>query len=144
MGYSQGVGWGAGMEQQKIRREEALICSLVFMSVSIIIVMAVMNLSPDWLFTLFVGDLVICVVFAWDFGYRLSKSASKLTFLRCYGFEVLTFVPAIVFHSMEHLLIISAGLRALRLITAGITLRKDARFLQSAQKFLQKSRLLTF
>ncbi len=86
------------MGEQKIQREESLIGSLVLLSIALIVVISVINLSPDWLFTLFVGDLVICIVFTWDFVYRFNKAPQKSTFIKYHGFEILAIVTAIAIY----------------------------------------------
>ena len=65
------------MMEQKVQREEAFVGVLVLLSLASIITISVTTLTPDWLFTLFVGDVVICVVFAWDFAQRLRKAPEK-------------------------------------------------------------------
>jgi hypothetical protein len=118
---------GAGMSDQDKWLEEAFIGALAVTSIILVIIIAAAPLSPLWLFTLYIADLVICIAFAWDFVHRFNQTRNKSEFLKYHGYEILAMIPALAFYPVSNLSGLSAFFRALRLIQVIFVLSRTTR-----------------
>lgn len=124
---------------------DGLIGVLAIVSIIIITIESLVTLSAGWLFGLYAVDLVICLVFAGEFIYRLRSAEKRGRFLRTYGFEVLAMVPAIALYAAGSLPVISAGLRSLRLIRVVrviFVIARIRRLVRISGRFAQRSGLI--
>ena len=95
---------------------EGLIGILAILSIVVIVIEFVVDVSGAALAAIYVTDLVICLIFAGDFIYRVKTAENRKRFLKTNGFEVLAMIPAIALNALGSISIISAGLRSLRFI----------------------------
>jgi len=124
---------------------EGVIGALAIISIILICVESLVTLSPRWLFGIYVIDLVICLVFALEFGYRLRRAETKPGFLKTHGFEILAMVPAFALYAVSASPIISAGLRSLRLIRVVrviLVVARMRRFTHAINRFVRQSNLI--
>jgi hypothetical protein len=89
---------------------------LVAISLVLIILISVLRLSPGWLFTLYMADIIICGAFAWNFASRFYRAHDKFSYLKYHGYEVLATIPAVVFYPIILLTGIVIVLRILNLV----------------------------
>jgi voltage-gated potassium channel len=125
---------------------EFVIGFLAIVSIILIALESLVQLSPGWLITIYVIDLIICIIFAWDFIYRLYHSEDKKRFLKYNGYEILAIIPAIALYGIGTVPAISEGLRALRLIRVVriiAVFARTTRFFKLSGRFIQRSRLIS-
>ncbi|HEY41667.1 MAG TPA: potassium channel family protein [Dehalococcoidia bacterium] len=133
---------------QKMKRQARLdivIGVLAILSIVIIAIESMLELSTEVLVLLYVVDFVICVVFAADFVARLRISNNRQRFLWMHSYEILAMVPAVVFLAAGSLIAVSAGLRALRLIRVVrviVVIARMGRVVQTSTWFVKRSGLL--
>lgn len=126
---------------------EGLIGLLAIISIVLIAIESLVSLSPGWLLRIYVVDLVICLVFAWEFAYRLRYAEDRFAFLKSHGFEILAMIPVFALYAAGSVPAISAGLRSLRLIRvarAMFIVTRISRFFGLSGRFIQRSRLVYF
>lgn len=124
---------------------ESLIALLAIISIILIVIDSLITLSPRWLFGIYIVDLLICLVFAWEFAYRLRHAEDKLSFLKTHGFEILAMIPAFALYLAGSSTAISAGLRSLRLIRVirvVFAIARMRRFFRVSGRFVQRSGLI--
>jgi hypothetical protein len=129
------------MKENEVNRwEETVIGLMAVLSVIFIIVIWLASLSPVWMFTIYIADLMICIVFFWDFIRRIFHSQQKLMHLKYHGFELLSIVPVVAFYPVIQLSWICALLRLLRLWHAICIMGITDRFIQSTFRFIHRIR----
>lgn len=124
---------------------EGLIGVLAIASIILIATESLVSLSAESLMAIYITDLVICIVFAAEFAYRLKTAVSKSAFLKYHGYEILAMVPAFAFYAMGSAPAISVGLRSLRLIRVIrviIVIARMKRFFGASNTFIQRSKLI--
>lgn len=88
---------------------------LVIISVLLVTLDFLVELSPPQRNTIYTIDFLICILLAIEFAYRLKTSENYVKFLRKYWYELLALIPAYLFSLLElHLLSVPA--RSLRFI----------------------------
>ncbi len=128
--------------EDRVDRLERVAGGLAVLSIIYIVIIWTAPISPGWLFTLYVADLMICGVFAWEYARRFSRAPQKLTFLKYHGFEILFMVPAAVFFPIIHLSWIAILMRLFRLTRSGLVLGTKNRFIQTASQCARRANLL--
>lgn len=129
----------------KMSRTEVLIGFLAVLSIFLVVLGNAMLQKGRFPIGVYTVDLFICGVFAVDYIKRLRASESRRNFVKHSWYEPLAMVPAIALHLIAVLPILSAGLRALRLVRfvrvvlVAVRLR---RVFTIADRFVDRSRLL--
>ena len=126
---------------------EYLIGLLAVISIILVAIESLVALSAQWLLAIYIADLVVCIVFAAEFVYRLRQAPDRLGFLKSHGFEILAMVPALALYAAGSLPAISAGLRSLRLIRVVRVVFVIARlqsFSRLSSRFVRQSGLIYF
>jgi len=95
---------------------ELVIGVLAVVSIVLVAVESLVELSPGALWGIYAADLVICIVFAADFIHRLRIAESRSRFWKVHGYEILAMIPAMAFYGLGSIPAISSALRSLRLI----------------------------
>jgi voltage-gated potassium channel len=124
---------------------EAVIGVLAVISIILIAVESLVNLSNTTLIVLYIVDGAICLVFAWDFIVRLRASEAGSRFWLTSGYEILAMIPAVAFYALGMIPAISSSLRILRLIRVVrviIVIARTSRVMKKSGGFLQRSHLL--
>ncbi len=124
---------------------EILIGLLAVISIISLIIESLVNLSTEWLVSIYAVDFAICVVFALDFIYRLKSTENKSHFLKFHGYEILAIIPAVALSALGTIPAISAGLRSLRLIRIVrlfLVMARMRRFFTTSGRFIQRTRLV--
>lgn len=127
------------------RNYEGIIGILTVVSIFLIVIDSLVDLEKGWSYAIYIIDLSICLVFAYDFYIRLWRADSRLRFLKIHGYEILAMVPAIALHLAGSIPAISAGLRSVRLlrvIRILLVLARQAHFFSAAGKFIKRSGLV--
>ena len=122
---------------------EIIIGFLAILSIVLIALEPLAELSPGGLIAIYIIDGIICVIFAGDFIYRLYHSESRLRFLKYNGYEILAMIPAIAFSTIATGPAISEGLRAIRLIRVVVVFARTARFFKRSGGFIKRSRFIS-
>lgn len=125
---------------------EFIIGFLAILSIVLIALEPLVELSPGGLIAIYVVDGIICAIFAWDFIYRLYHSENRLKFLKYNGYEILAMIPAVALYAIGTMPAISEGLRTLRLIRVVriiTVLARTTRFFKHSGKFIKRSRLIS-
>ncbi len=131
------------MEEKNQRLEEICVGLTALFSITVVLIISLVPLSPGWLFTLYTSDLIVCLVFAWEFVRRLMKSPQKANFGKYHGYEIIAIVPAIAFYPFLALSGMAAILRAVRLVRVACIvygtnrIMRRSRILQLAMKTLR-------
>jgi voltage-gated potassium channel len=118
---------------------------LAILSIVIIVIESMTELSQGWLFVLYSVDLVICLIFAGEFAYRVKTAENRKKFLKTNGFEVLAMIPAFALYALGSFQAISAALRSLRLIRVIrviLVVARMRRFLGMSGQFAKQSGLI--
>jgi voltage-gated potassium channel len=124
---------------------EAVIGVLAIISIIIIAVETLVDVSMTTLIILYIVDAAICIVFAWDFAVRLRASENRPRFWLTGGYEILAMIPAAAFYFLGTIPMISSSLRILRLIRVVrviIVIARTSRVMKKSGGFLQRSHLL--
>ena len=124
---------------------EITIGILAIVSIALVAIESLVSVSEGTLMGIYIADLLICVVFAWDFAMRLRSSESKSRFMKTNGFEILAMIPAIALYALGAIPAISTALRSLRLVRVVRVVFLVARMRRAMSKsgrFLQQSHLL--
>jgi voltage-gated potassium channel len=95
---------------------EIVIGVLAVVSIVLVAVESMVELSPGALWGIYAADLVICIVFAADFIHRLRLADNRGRFWKTHGYEILAMIPAMAFYGLGAIPAISSALRSLRLI----------------------------
>lgn len=95
---------------------EVSIAVLAILSVVLLSIEYLVELTPAQVSIVYQADLAICVMFAVEFIYRIVRSDNKSGFIKGHGYEVLAMVPAYIFVIFEVQPIFGGILRSLRLI----------------------------
>jgi len=125
---------------------EVIIGVLAIVSVILIAVESLLNVSEQWLVSIYILDFIICIVFALDFAYRFRIAQNKTHFLKVNGYEILAMIPAAALNAAGSIPAISAGLRSLRLIRVVrvvVAISRMRRVATTSSRFLQRSHLVT-
>ncbi|MEJ2738732.1 MAG: potassium channel family protein [Dehalococcoidia bacterium] len=124
---------------------EVIIGLLAVVSIILLTINYFVDISTRWLFILYCIDLVICLIFAAEFVYRIRMAENKKFFLKSNGYEILAMVPAFVFYAAGSIAAISAALRLLRLIRVVRVIAvfsRMKRLYRIEGSFIHRSRLL--
>lgn len=115
---------------------------LAIVSIILVAVESTVSLTKTTLMSIYIVDLVICIVFAVDFIVRLKASDRKSIFMKTNWYEILAMVPAISLYALGAIPAISAGLRLLRLVRVVFVLARMKRAMSTSKGFFQRSNLL--
>lgn len=101
------------------------ILALVIISVLLVTLDFLVQLSPPQRNTIYTIDFIICILLAIEFAYRLKASDDYVKFLRKYWYELIALIPAYLFSLLElHLLSVPArSLKFIRIFRAVRVLR---------------------
>ena len=124
---------------------EVIIGILAVVSIILVAIESLVTVSEGMLLTIYIADLIICIVFAWDFGLRLRSSKNKSRFMKTSGFEILAMIPAITFFALGTIPAISTGLRSLRLVRVVrivLMVARMRRVMSTSGRFFARSHLL--
>ncbi|MFC1977360.1 ion transporter [Chloroflexota bacterium] len=124
---------------------EVIIGILAIVSIILVAVESLASVSEGTLMGIYIADLIICIVFAWDFVLRLRSSQSKPRFIKTNGFEVLAMIPAIALYALGTIPAIAVAFRSLRFIRVVrivLLLARMRRVMSKSGKFVQRSNLL--
>jgi voltage-gated potassium channel len=124
---------------------EIVIGILAIISIVLVAVESLVSVSRGVLIGIYIADLIICIVFAWDFIHRLRTSEDRGRFIRRNGFEILAMIPALAIFALGAIPAISSALRSLRLIRVVrviIMLARMRRVMSTGGRFLQHSHLI--
>jgi voltage-gated potassium channel len=124
---------------------EVVIGILATISIILVAVESLVNVSKGTLIGIYVADFIICVIFAWDFIQRLRSSENKVRFFKTNGYEILAMIPAIALYALGTIPAISTALRSLRLIRVVrvvFMMARMRRAMSKSARFLQTSHLL--
>lgn len=125
---------------------EVIIGVLAIISILLVAVDSLVSVSHGTLIGIYIVDLIICIVFAFDFIHRLRASESKSRFMKTNGFEILAMIPAIALYSLGNFPAIAIALRSLRfvrVIRVILLLARMSRVFYKSGIFVQRSNLLT-
>lgn len=125
---------------------EIIIAILAIVSIVLVAVESLVTVPERTLLGIYVTDLIICIVFAWDFIQRLRISENKSHFMKTNGFEILAMIPAVAFTEVGAIPAISTGLRSLRLVRVVRVVLLAARMrrvISTSGRFFQRSHVLT-
>lgn len=125
---------------------EIIIGVLAIISIILLAIESLLNVTEGTLTRIYVADLIICIVFARDFISRLISNPNKHRFLKTNGFEILAMIPALLLSALGGIPLLSLGLRSLRLvrvIRVFLLLARMRRLLSNFGKFASKSHLIT-
>jgi voltage-gated potassium channel len=122
---------------------EIIIGFLAVLSIILIALEPLAELSPGGLTAIYIVDGVICVIFAGDFIYRFYHAENKLKFFKYNGYEILAMIPAVAFSTIATGPAISEGLRAIRLIRVVVVFARTARFIKLSGGFIKRSRFVS-
>ena len=129
----------------KVSKTEIAIGFLAVLSIFLTVLGNIMIAKGRFPVGVYTIDLFICGLFAWDFVKRLRKSQSRRSFWRQSWYEPLAIVPAIALDVLVGLPVLSAGLRALRLVRfvrVVLVASRLRRTFSVADRFIEHSRLL--
>jgi voltage-gated potassium channel len=124
---------------------EIIIGILAVLSIVLVAVESLVSVSKGVLIGIYTADLIICIVFAWDFIHRLRISGDRGKFIKRNGFEILAMIPALAIFALGAIPAISSALRSLRLIRVVrviIMLARMRRVMSTGGRFLQHSHLI--
>ena len=130
---------------RKIGKAEIIIGFLAVLSIFIIILGNIMLARGRFPVGVYTVDLIICVVFAVDFAKRLRQGDSARAFLKRNWYELLAMIPAVALDLLVGMPILSAGLRALRLVRFVRVVLVAARLKRTfsvAGRFIERSQLV--
>lgn len=129
----------------KVTKSEIAIGFLALLSIFLAVLGNIMLAKGRFPVGVYTVDLFICVVFAFDFIKRLRTSQSRQRFWRQSWYEVLAMVPALALDVLAGLPVLSAGLRALRLVRfvrVVLVASRLRRTFAVADRFVEHSQLL--
>lgn len=124
---------------------EVIIGILAIVSIILVAVESLVSVSESVLIGIYIADLIICILFAWDFIQRLRSSENKSRFMKTNSFEILAMIPAIALYALGAIPAISTALRSLRLVRVVrvvLLMVRMRRVMSKSGKFLQRSHLL--
>ena len=87
-------------------------------------------------------DLGICVIFAIDFFYRLINSNDRGKYLKFHGFEILAFIPSLIFNLIDSEILIAVGFRSVRMMRVLVVSARLLRFKSVSAYFVAGSKLI--
>ena len=87
-------------------------------------------------------DLGVCVIFAIDFFYRLINSNDKGRYVKFHGFEILAFIPSLIFNLIDSEILIAVGFRSVQMIRVLIFSARLFRFKSIASYFVAGSKIV--
>ena len=79
---------------------EWMIGILAVVSIILIAVESLVVLSPGALWSIYGADLIICIVFAFDFIRRVAGSEKKSRYILTHSYEILAMVPAVALYGL--------------------------------------------
>jgi len=130
---------------RNVSRTEVLIGFLALLSIFLVVLGNIMLHRGRVPVGVYSVDLFICVVFALEFAKRLRASEARGAFLRKHWYESIAMIPALALDLLVGLPVLSAGLRALRLVRfvrvvlVAVRLRRTFAI---ADRFAERSHLL--
>jgi voltage-gated potassium channel len=134
-----------GKMPRKIGKAEIIIGFLAVLSIFIVILGNIMLARGRFPVGVYTVDLIICVVFAVDFAKRLRQGDSARAFLKRNWYELPAMIPAVALDLLVGMPILSAGLRALRLVRFVRIVLVAARLKRTfsvAGRFIERSQLV--
>ena len=134
---------------QKNVKIQLAILVLVILSIIIITVDFLVELSPFQRSAIYTVDFMICVILALEFLYRLKTSENYIGFLKKYWYELFALIPAYAFSLLElHILSVPARslrfiriFRAIRLLRAGVLYARIFKFLNTFWEVIIESKI---
>ncbi len=127
---------------QKKHTVEVIIGILAIVSIILVAVESIVEVSEGVLWGIYTADLIICIVFAADFLQRLRASENKSSFMKANSYEILAMIPAMALYGLGTIPAISVAFRFLRLVRVFILLSRMRRVLSRSGGFWQRSNLL--
>jgi voltage-gated potassium channel len=121
---------------------EVIIGILAIVSIVLVAIESIVTVSREALWGIYTADLVICIVFAVDFLWRLKASENKSRFIRSNSYEILAMIPAMGLYALGTIPAISVAFRFLRLVRVFILLSRMKRVLSRSGGFWQRSNLI--
>lgn len=131
---------------EKTSRFEVIIGVLALVSIIVVAVETLTDLSSVGLIFAYGIDLIICAVFGWDFIHRLKQEGDKRKFWIHNGYELLAMIPAVLLYFAGVIPVISIALRSLRLfrvIRIVIVISRARRVFSASGNFIFRSNLIT-
>lgn len=131
------------MKNNKIK--EIIIGILAIVSIVLVTVESLITVSQNILLGIYIADLLICIVFTWDFIYRLRNSDNKSRFMKTNSYEILAIIPAIALSALGTITAISMifrSLRFIRVIRVILLVTRMRRVISKSGRFFQRSHLL--
>ncbi|MFC1920436.1 ion transporter [Chloroflexota bacterium] len=125
---------------------EGVIGVLAILSIVLIAIEFLVNVSESTLLAIYIADLIICLIFAGEFIYRVKIAGNRSRFLKTNSFEILAMIPAVAFGALGSVSIMSAGLRSLRIIRVVrvvLMIARMRRLMKTSGRFVRQSRLIT-
>jgi hypothetical protein len=106
-------------KSQDINKFELIVAALTILSLIIILVVYLEQLTPVQLQILYLFDLCVTIILGIDYTYRLKRhpKGQRLRFIIKNWYEIPAMIPLIVYASFDTHVAIVVVLRALRLIT---------------------------
>jgi voltage-gated potassium channel len=124
-------------------KSEVVIAILAVVSIILVAIESLVNVSQGVLIGIYVADLVICIVFGIDFFQRIKASQNKMQFMKTNGFEILAMIPAVALYALGTVPAIAVAFRALRLVRIILILARMKRVVSVSGKFIRRSKLLS-
>jgi voltage-gated potassium channel len=125
---------------------ESIIGVLAVVSIVLVAIETLVALSPGALWGLYAADLLICIVFAFDFIRRVRGSERKSHYFWTHSYEILAMIPAVALYGLGMIPALSVAFRSIRLvrvIRAILLLTRMRRLFSTSGGFFQRSNLLT-
>jgi voltage-gated potassium channel len=106
-------------KSQELNKLELVVATLTILSLIIILVVYLEQLTPIQLQILYLFDLCVTIILGIDYTYRLKKhpKGQRLRFIIKNWYEIPAMIPLVVYASFDTHVAIVVVLRALRLIT---------------------------
>jgi voltage-gated potassium channel len=124
---------------------EPVIGVLAVVSIILVAVESLTALSTGWLWGLYITDLAICIIFAFEFAGRVIKSEDKGKYFLKHCYELLAMFPAMALYTLGTIPALSMALRSIRLVRvfrAILLLSRIQRLFSKSGGFFQRSNLL--
>jgi voltage-gated potassium channel len=127
------------------KTNEIIIGTLAIVSIILVAIESLVSVSNNVLIGIYIFDVVICIVFAWDFVQRIRSSENISRFMKTNSYEILAMIPAVSLYALGTIPAISVALRSLRFVRVVRVIFLAARLRRAMSKtgrFLQQSHLL--
>ncbi len=96
---------------------DIIVTSLTVISLAIVLIDYILTLSTIQKFAIYIFDLVVVVLLAWDFGSRVKASSHRGTFILRHWYEFPAMLPLILHTVVDTSLFLGVILHNLRIIT---------------------------